>query len=284
MDNELWVLMFQRLTNIAKYHHEDKWNWSCSTNSDDDIGPQVIYPDTQLEMGRKGWTDRDLEKVVIVMMVVMVMVRMILFFGPAPLNLPFRSWGRWPWWGGDDDDSEDKDHAISGDDEDWYKEAGVGYDGYGEINTEVLDTVILYPCNWINDDSEDEDHDIRWRLIRWRRCWTRWTWTTLWPGREGGIQLRIGRWWLANTMMLMIVMTMKIYAAIDKRLLSKTRLREPAIPSWRHIYKEFLRERTIMNKSDNEDYRGNKRKEKRRLEGIDCLSIFWLVMIMMMID
>ena len=32
-------------------------------------------------------------------------------------------------------------------------------------------------------------------------------------------------------MMLMIVMTMKIYAAIDKRLLSKTRLREPAIPS-----------------------------------------------------
>ena len=161
MDNELWVLMFQRLTNIAQYHHEDKWNWSCSTNSDDDIGPQVIYPDTQLEMGRKGWTDRDLEKVVIVMMVVMVMVRMILFFGPAPLNLPFRCWGRWPWWGGDDDDSEDKDHAISGDDEDWYKEAGVGYDGYGEINTEVLDTVILYPCNWINDDSEDEDHDIK---------------------------------------------------------------------------------------------------------------------------
>ena len=50
----------------------------------------MIYPDTQLEMGRKGWTDRDLEKVVIVMMVVMVMVRMILFFGPAPLNLLFR--------------------------------------------------------------------------------------------------------------------------------------------------------------------------------------------------
>ena len=30
---------------------------------------QVIYPDTQLEMGRKGWTDRDLEKVVAVMMI-----------------------------------------------------------------------------------------------------------------------------------------------------------------------------------------------------------------------
>ena len=31
---------------------------------------QVIYPDTQLEMGRKGWTDRDLEKVMIVAMMI----------------------------------------------------------------------------------------------------------------------------------------------------------------------------------------------------------------------
>ena len=30
---------------------------------------QVIYPDTQLEMGRKGWTDRDLEKVMMAMMI-----------------------------------------------------------------------------------------------------------------------------------------------------------------------------------------------------------------------
>ena len=35
---------------------------------------QVIYPDTQLEMGRKGWTDRDLEKVV------MILTRSLIFF------------------------------------------------------------------------------------------------------------------------------------------------------------------------------------------------------------
>ena len=58
------------------------WWWFQGLTNETDIverakmrmKTQVIYPDTQLEMGRKGWTDGDLEKVIVLMMIVTMMM------------------------------------------------------------------------------------------------------------------------------------------------------------------------------------------------------------------